>query len=79
MIEIALECLTIGSFLLIIVRRRSKKHIRQSEAYASFMKNQYAPGPSQGYAQPTPSMPYEPPSWTRGEFPPHDQKVNMSV
>jgi len=78
MIEITLECLTIGSFLLIIVRRRSKKNIRRSEAYASFMKNQYAQGPLQGYVQPTPPMPYEPLPSARGECPPY-QKINMDV
>jgi hypothetical protein len=43
MIEVTLEILTIGSFLLIIVRRRSKRDIRKSVVRASTLEHQPEP------------------------------------
>jgi hypothetical protein len=59
MIEISLEVLTIASFALVFIRRRSKEQLRRSEYYSTLMRNENPPHgqfedpttPTKAYAQ----------------------------
>jgi hypothetical protein len=78
MIEIALELLTIGSFLLILVRRRSKRELRKSEHYSVLMKSQY-PVPPTGYEQQgATSRMYEETGIAKPIYPPEKEVVNVA-
>jgi hypothetical protein len=42
-IEVGLELLTIGSFLLIFIRRKSKTQVRNTERYSTFAQMEHSP------------------------------------
>ena len=52
-IGIAFEMLTLGSFVLIFIRRRSKKTLRQSQRYSSSLRSATTYGRFGEYRTPT--------------------------
>lgn len=60
-LAIAFELLTLTSFILIFIRRRSKKALRESRRYSTFLRS------STGLTDPSNRPRYLPPSTPRGD------------